>query len=217
MHIKTRGQRAMLYRSVWIRKGAEGNSHGFARQTFVGSLPIDSESIPDELMAQLSVAEVDQIMKTLVEPARLDAEARLAKAEQQRRDPVWRLEEAVKLVREAAALSADAFVPQGRIQSLTDALAMVKSIGGSHQPQPPRPDAQKADPLVDALKAIRVAAQAVRDGRYGHAPVDGARKSRTYETWMEISREIDGTGGPDGLLRALQSRGWVKVRGAVAR
>ena len=217
MHIKTRGQRAMLYRSVWIRKGAEGNTHGFARQTFVGSMPIDSESIPDELMAQLSAAEVHHIQKTLLEPARMAAEARLAQAEHHRRDPVWRLEEAVKLIREAAALSADAVVPNGRIQSLTDALASVRSIGGSHQPQPPRPDAQKGDPLADALKAVRVAAQAVRDGRYGHAPVDGARKSRTYEIWMEISREIDGTGGPDGLLRALQGRGWVKVRGAVAR
>ena len=217
MHIKTRGQRAMLYRSVWIRKGAEGNTHGFARQTFVGSMPIDSLSIPDELLALLPAAELDHIRKTLVEPARLAAEARLAQAEQQRRDPVWRLEEAVKLVREAAELSADVVVPQDRIRALTDALTMVKGIGGSHQPQPARPDAQKGDPLTDALKAIRVAAQAVRDGRYGHAPVDGARKSKTYEVWMEISREIDGTGGPDGLLRALQSRGWVKVRGAVSR
>ena len=207
----------MLYRSLWIRKGAEGNSHGFARQTFVGSMPIDSESIPDELMALLSPQEVDHIQKALVEPARMASQARLAQAEHKRRDPIWRLEEAVKLVREAAALSADAVVPQGRIQSLTDALASVMSIGGSHQPQPQRPDVQKGDPLADALKAIRVAAQAVRDGRYGNAPVDGARKSKTYEGWMEISREIDGTGGPDGLLRALQSRGWVKVRGAVAR
>ena len=92
MHIKTRGQRAMLYRSVWIRKGAEGNTHGFAKQTFVASLPVDSVSIPEELIAQLSGDEVAHLQKTLVEPARAAAEARRVQAEYQLRDPVWRLD-----------------------------------------------------------------------------------------------------------------------------
>lgn len=64
-----------------------------------------------------------------------------------------------------------------------------------------------SDPLVVALKAIRAAALAVRGGNYGHAPIDGARRSKPYEIWMEISRDIDGTSGPDGLLRALQRCG----------
>jgi hypothetical protein len=184
MHIKTRGQRAMLYRSVWIKKGAEGNTHGFARQTYVASIPVDSVSMPTELVAQLSPVEAAYLQKTLVEPARAAAAARLAQVEYQRRDPVWRLEDAVKLVREAAVLSADAVVPQGRIKALTDALATVKTIGGSPPPQPPRPEAHQVDPLAEALKAIRAAAQAVRGGHYGSAPVDGARRSSQYEDRM---------------------------------
>lgn len=216
MHIKKRGQRAMLYRSVWVRKGAEGNTHGFARQTYIGSLALDALAITPELLAMLANNEVALVNKSILEPARQAGQARQAQAEHQRRDPVWRLDEAARLVREAADLSSVAVVPQGRIKALTDALAAVKSLGSSPLPSP-RPETQKVDPLLEALTAIRAAAQAVREGHYGHAPVDGARKSRTYEIWMEISREIEGTGGSDGLLRALQGRGWVKVRGAVAR
>ncbi|MDI1270534.1 MAG: hypothetical protein PSV40_15710 [Polaromonas sp.] len=217
MHIKIRGQRAMLYRSAWIKKGAEGNSHGFSRQTFVGSLPADALEIQDQLAARLSNEEASYVQTSLVQPAIVAYERRLAQAEHSRRDPVWRLDEATKLVREAASLSTDAVVPHGRIKVLTDVLATVKSFGGTSGALSQRPDLRDADPLEDALKSIRAAARAVRDGHYGHAPVDGARRSKIYEVWLEISREIDGTGGSDVLLRALQSRGWVKARGAVAR
>ena len=215
MHIKKRGQRAMLYRSTWIKKGVEGNSHGFARQTYIGSLALDALAIAPELLALLANNEMALLNKSILEPARLAAQARQAQAEHQRQEPVWRLDEAAKLVREAAELSCRAFVPQDRIKALTDALAEVKSLGGISVPT--KPEMPKGDPLAEALKAIRAAAQAVREGHYGHAPVDGARKSKTYEIWMGISREIEGTGGPDGLLRALQGCGWVKARGAAAR
>ena len=217
MHIKKRGQRAMLYRSTWIKKGVESNSHGFSRQTFVASVAVDSQSLSEKLNALLSAEEADYVHKNLLMPARLAAEACRVQTENERRDPLRRLDEAAKLVREAAVLSADAVVPHGRIKAITDALATVKSLGSSTLPSAPRQEAQKSEPLVEALNAIRAAAQAVREGHYGHAPVDGARRSKPYEIWMEISREIDGTSGPDGLLRALQSCGWVKVRGAVSR
>ena len=207
----------MLYRSAWIKKGVEGNSHGFSRQTFVASLAVDSQSLTEKLTELLSAEEAGYVEKNLLVPARLATEACRVKAESERRDPVRRLDEAAKLVREAAALSADAVVPHGRIKAIADALATVKSLGGSALLSAPRQDAQKSDPLVEALNAIRAAAQAVREGHYGHAPVDGARRSKPYEIWMEISRENDGTSGPDGLLRALQGCGWVKVRGAVSR
>jgi hypothetical protein len=217
MHIKYRGLRAMLYRSTWIKKGAEGNSHGFSRQTFVASLPVNSISLPGNLTELLSAAEAGFLEKNLLTPARFAAEALRTQFENDQRDPLRRLDEAAKLVREAAALSADAVVPHVRIKAIADALSTVKSLGGSTLPSAPRQEAQKSDPLAEALKAVRMAAKAVRDGHYGHAPVDGARRSKPYEIWMEISRDIDGTSGPDGLLRALQSCGWVKVRGAVAR
>jgi hypothetical protein len=214
MHIKKRGNRAMLYRSAWVKKGVEGNSHGFARQTYIGSLALDALALTPELIPLLTGVEISLVDKRILLPARLAAQAHQAQAERQKRDPLWRLEEAVKLVLEAAELSAVAIVPQGRIKALTDALALVKSIDGAASL---KTEIARNDPLADALKAIRAAACAVRDGRYGYAPVGAARQSSTYATWMNISKEIEGTGGPECLLRALQGCGWVKARGAVAR
>ena len=121
----------MLYRSTWIKKGVEGNSHGFARQTYIGSLALDALAIAPELLALLANNEIALLNKSILEPARLAAQARQAQAEHQRQDPVWRLNEAARLVREAAELSCRAFVPQDRIKALTDALAEVKSLGAS--------------------------------------------------------------------------------------
>lgn len=42
MHKKVRGKSACLYRSSWVPKGTNGNTHGYAQQTFVGSLPVDA-------------------------------------------------------------------------------------------------------------------------------------------------------------------------------
>ena len=58
-----------------------------------------------------------------------------------------------------------------------------------------------------ALDAIRMAAEGIHAGDYGSAPVDGARRSKVYGDWIEITRDVEGTGGATGLLRALQSRG----------
>ena len=52
-----------------------------------------------------------------------------------------------------------------------------------------------------------MAAEGIHAGDYGSAPVDGARRSKVYGDWIEITRDVEGTGGATGLLRALQSRG----------
>jgi hypothetical protein len=203
MHIKTRGTRAMLYRSSWIQKGVEGNSHGFSRQTYVGSLPTDTVLVPDDLKAKLSSAELAVLERVVVGPARAAADVAKRQTEHRARDPMWRLDDALRLIREAAALSGDALVPQGRIASVADALASVKSVGAAQSRQQP----PKADPLGAALDAIRMAAQAIHAGHYGSAPAEGARRSKIYSDWIEITREVEGTGGAGGLLWALQGRG----------
>ena len=207
MHAKRRGHRILFYRSSWIKKGAVGNSHGFARQHFVGSLPVDAEAVPGELASLLSGDELAFVQRTVVAPAKTAAEAARRETERRARDPIWRLDEALRLVREAAALSADAHVPHGRVKSLVDALAAVKTVGGVS-----RQDARREDPLGDALLAVRAAAKAVTSGHYGQAPAEGVRRSKIYEDWIQITREVEGTGAQGGLLRALQSAGWVKAK-----
>ena len=54
MHKKTRGKTAYLYRSSWVPKGANNNPHGYAQQTFVGSLPVHACALPDELASRLT-------------------------------------------------------------------------------------------------------------------------------------------------------------------
>lgn len=207
MHIKTRGKRAMLYRSSWIQKGAEANTHGFARQHFVGSLPIDAEAVPNDLAARLSNEEQAFVQRTIVIPAKAAAESTRREAERKARDPMWRLDEALRLVREAAALSADAHVPNGRVKSIADALSDVKSLGSA-----PRQEPRRGDPIEDALEGLRAAGRAVAAGHYGQAPAEGIRRSKVYADWIEIVREVEGATAQGGLLRALQRAGWVKAK-----
>ena len=162
--------------------------------------------------------ELAYLKEQVLRPARQAAEAIRVRDENQRRDPIQRFDSAGELIREAAVLSQVAVVPYVRVKGLGDALSGVKTFGSIPTPTPCRqPEPVRLDPLVEALKAIHTVAKAIRDGHYGNASVDGARNSRVYATWLEISREVDGTDGNVSLLRALQARGWVKVRGSVAR
>lgn len=206
MHIKLRGARALLYRSHWVNKGAEGNTHGFSRQTFVGSMPLDATAVPDDVRARITSDELAFLHARLIAPAREAAEAARQAEEHKKRDPIWRLEEAARLVREAATLSTDAHVPQGRVKAIADTLTAVKVVGAAARAELPR-----TDPLADAVQALRAAARAVKEGRYGSAPEEGVRRSKVYADWIEITREVEG--GEDGLLRALQRGGWVKAKG----
>lgn len=207
MHIKFRGARALLYRSTWVPKGAEGNSHGFSRQSFVASIPVDATGLPDDLRSRMSDDELTYVEAKLIVPARQAASAAREAEEHKKRDPIWRLEQAARLIAEAADLSGAALVPQGRIKAVSDVLARVNVLGNGGR------DVPKGDPIADALQALRAAARAVNEGRYGNAPDEGVRRSRVYANWLEIAREVEGTSGEGGLLRALQRTGWVKAKG----
>ena len=147
----------MLYRSTWIKKNSENNSHGFSRQQFGGSLPVDAEAIPEGLACQLSDDEIAFVKRTVVAPAKVAAETLRREAASRAVDPMWRLEEAARLVREAAGLSVDAQVPFGRVKALADALNDVKSFGGT-----PRQEARRNDPVSDALDGLRAAGRPVK-------------------------------------------------------
>lgn len=204
MHIKRRGGRAMFYRSVWVRKGAEGNTHGFARQTYVGSLALSAVEFPADLAEKLRPAERTVVEQHVLQPARRAAEAERVEREQHGRDPIWRLEEAARLLREASALSVEGRVPASRVRSVHEILNSVRVIGVTS-------NQTERDPLDDAVAAVRRAARAVGAGRYGVAPSEGVRKSSVYARWLELAAEVDGT-AVDGLLRELQRKGWVKAK-----
>jgi hypothetical protein len=213
MHIKRRGARAMLYRSNWVPKGANGNTHGYSQQTFVGSLPFDGvdEAMPVELASKLSKDELSFLDAKLFQPARLAAEQKQRVMELRERDPVWRLDEAVRLTLEAAQRSEKGAVPNTKVSAVQSALAKVRTITTiSVQTQPVQQPS--SDPLKDALNAIKSARDAVLVGRYGTAPVEGVRGTTVYKLWADIFETVGGSDS-NSLMRALQTKGFAKTRG----
>lgn len=212
MYIKTRGNRKLLYRSNWVRKGAAGNTHGYPQPCKVWSLPVNTLELPAGLAAILTAEERSYVDAHVCAPARFAAES----VRRRQLDPIWRLEEAERLGIEAAKFSEHAVVPDGKVAAVRAALAKVKTMSAfKTQVQTSElsaPEIQvKTDPMRDALKAIQTARDAVLSGRYGSAPAEGVRSTSTYKLWAEI---FDLVGGADGnsLMRALQTRGFAKTR-----
>uniref|UniRef100_E6PTE5 Uncharacterized protein n=1 Tax=mine drainage metagenome TaxID=410659 RepID=E6PTE5_9ZZZZ len=210
MHIKIRRTYALLYRSTWVPKAANGNTHGFSQQRYVGSIPLTAAAIPDALQSKLTADELAFVESKICTPARQRAEEEQQAAEVRERDPAWRVEEALCLLGKAAEKSAAEPVAAAKAVALQEALARIKTDGAVS----PTTMAGKVadDPLHAALCAVREAAQAVATGRYGKAPGEQVRATRTYRLWADLWEAVEGeTEG--SLLRALQDRGFVKRRG----
>lgn len=208
MHIKQRRGRALLYRSTWVPKGAEGNTHGFTRQVYVGSIAQDAASVPAELRERLARDEDEFVEKTVCQPARERIAAQAREAEVRQRDPAWRVAEAQRLVEEAVERSAERPVTVTAVTRLREQLERLQVAGDQAKPRA----GSTTDPLAEALSAVRAAAQAVASGRYGKAPAKDVRGTRPYKLWAQLLEAVQGEGG-GSLLRALQDRGYVKRRG----
>lgn len=205
MHFKRRGNRISLYRSHWVPKGPNV-PHGYTHQTFVGSIEADATSLPTGLSLLLTPSECAMVERRVIVPATLAKEAARQQALLHQVDPVWRLTEALRLVEEAAAHSQAAAVSAARTERVLAALKKVRTVESApsaHQGSAP-------DPLQEAVKAIKAAAEAVQRGRYGRAPASGFRKTPVFRRWTDILAAVDG--GDNSLLRALQSAGFASRR-----
>ncbi len=205
MKINLRGRRAYLYRRRWVPAGPDV-PHAHPAEDYLGAIDTNAESIPPELLTVLTTAEQAQLQEKVLLPA-IQARAAAAKREQ---DPMWRIAEASRLLTEAAHCSQSALVPGSTLTAARKALDNIRLI--DHMPTrppalPPRPTDDK---LAEALVAIKAAAEAVRNGGYGKAPVEGARSTRAYRLWSELYRAVEGD--ERSLLRALQEKGFVKWR-----
>lgn len=205
MKINPRGHRAYLYRRRWVPAGPDA-PHAHPTEDYLGAIDVDAESIPPELQSLLTTAEQAQLREKVLLPA---AQARAAAAKREQ-DPMWRITEASRLLAEAAHCSQSALVPGSSLSAAKRALESIRLI--DHMPtRPVAPPPRAADDkLAEALVAIKAAAEAVRNGAYGKAPVEGARSTRAYRLWSELYRSVEGD--ESSLLRALQEKGFVKVR-----
>lgn len=205
MKINPRGRRAYLYRRRWVPAGPDV-PHAHPAEDYLGAIDANAESIPPELLAVLTEAEQAQLREKVLLPA---AQARAAAAKREL-DPLWRISEASRLLTEAAHCSQSALVPGSSLtaaRKALDGIRLIDNVPRRPVAPPPRP---AVDKLADALVAIKAAAEAVRNGEYGKAPVEGARSTRAYRLWSELYRAVEGD--ERSLLRALQEKGFVKWR-----
>ena len=208
MHIKIRRNYALLYRSTWVPKGTAANTHGYTQQRYAGSIPLSAPAIPPDLLSKLTSDEIAFVETRICEPARQRATEEQRAAEERELDPRWRVEEAARLLGEAADRSAGQPVAAALVERLQQLVGGLHAKGSAVTAV----TTKQTDPLAEALTAIRTAAQAVTSGRYGTAPADGVRTTRTYKTWSQLLDAVQGEN--DGsLLRALQEKGYVKRRG----
>lgn len=205
MHFKRRGNRISLYRSHWFPKGPDV-PHGYTHQAFVGSIEADATSLPAELALLLTPSECAMVESRVIVPATLAKEAARQQALRHQVDPVWRLNEALRLVDEAATHSLTSAVSASRTERVLAALKKVRTV----EPTQAVPQSSASDPLQDAVKAIQAATEAVQRGRYGRAPESGFRKTPVFRRWTDILAAVDG--GDNSLLRALQSAGFASRR-----
>ena len=208
MHIKQRRGRALLYRSTWVPKGREGNSHGYTKQLYVGSIAQDASEVPAELRERLEQGEVAFVEDRVCRSARERIAAQASEAELRERDPAWRVVEAMRLVEEAVGRSVEQPLSAVAVTRLQEKVERLQVAGDQAKPRA----GSTTDPLAEALSAIRSAAQAVASGRYGKAPAKDVRGTRPYKLWAQLLEAVQGEGG-GSLLRALQDKGYVKRRG----
>jgi hypothetical protein len=205
MKINLRGRRAYLYRRRWVPAGPDA-PHAHPAEDYLGALNADAEFIPPELLAVLTEAEQAQLQEKVILPA---AAARAVAAKREK-DPMWRIAEASRLLAEAALCSQSALVPGSSLSGARQALDNIRLIDNVPMRLSAPPPRAKAEKLEEALTAIKAAAEAVRNGEYGKAPVEGARSTRAYRLWSELYRAVEGD--EHSLLRALQEKGFVKWR-----
>ena len=208
MHIKQRRGRALFYRSEWVPRGAAGNTHGFTRQAYMGSIALDATAVPEALRERLSEDDVAFVEDKVCRPARDRIADQAREAEQRERDPGWRVAEAMRLVDEAVERSAERPVAAVSVTQLQEKVERLRVAGDQAKPRA----GPAADQLAEAVSAVRAAAQAVANGRYGKAPAEQVRTTRTYRMWAELLELVQGNTDAS-LLRALQATGFVKKRG----
>ena len=205
MKINIRGRRAYLYRRRWIR-ASQDLPVAHPIEDYLGAIPTDAQAIPAELKERLTADEQVQLHQKILLPA---AAARAAAA-QREREPGWRIQEAARLLSEAAERSESVHVFASQLAEVKKALGSIKVFESNASRAAASPPPQRTDKLADALVAVKAAAESVRNGDYGKAPAEGARSTRAYRLWSEIQEAFES--GERSLLRSLQEKGFVKTR-----
>lgn len=202
---KLRNNRVALVESRYVRKGTNGNTHGYSAPMTLCRLSAEATSLPTDLAKRLNEDQLRYLEEKLLAPNRRRETEAKATAEARAKDPRWRLQEAARLIADARLLCQQKAVDTAVIAAVR---AELDALQPPSKPNPPAP-ARTEDPLKTAIQAVRAASRSVAGGHYGDAPKVGVRETVVYRLWQELNEAVTDAGA-GSLLASLQDCGWVK-------
>lgn len=167
----------------------------------LGRLPLTTTELPPDFpkgQAPLTEGEKQAMEDKFLKPAREILERRRDEEREQQLDPAPRLEQAMSLISEAAALSYERPVTRETLDKLLGVLVAVRC----------------EDPLfllASVTRTARAAAAAADAGTFGTRGDEPMRDTPVARLWADITAAVSGPGS-GSLMRALQRSKFVKER-----
>lgn len=195
---------ARIMRQEYVRKGIEGNAHGFVRQVPLATISLSATEVPVHVTELLTSKELEHLERIVIAPARATAEQRKREEEAIERDPGWRVLTAVQYLEEAAERSLHVPVDRKLLTRLHQTVGRLGPVA-----------ATKADPLATVADAARVAIAAIEAGAYGRNDGPVRKDALPATKWTELRAVV--LDDERSLLAVLQETGWVVKRERTAR
>lgn len=165
----------------------------------LGRLPLATTELPPDFpegQSPLTDDEKQAMEDKFLKPAQEILERRREEERERQLDPVPRLEQALGLMSEAAALSHGRPVTRQALEELLAALASVCC-------------ADPLFPLAAVSHLARAAADAADAGKFGERCDEPIRDTAVAPLWSELNAAVSGPESTS-LIRALQRRRFVK-------
>lgn len=191
-------------RQEYVRKRIEGNPHGFVRQVPLATISLSATELPADIAELLSTKELARLEKSVIAPARLQAERKRKEQEALERDPNWRLSKAIDCLQEAGQRAQWVPVDRQLLGRLHEAVVGLGPVV-----------AKKVDPLDAVTVSVQAAIAAIEQGVYGHNPGPVRKDAMPAKKWTELRAVL--LENEKSLLSVLQEAGWVVKRERASR
>lgn len=197
------GYRHLIQKTLSPRKEVhndpEANPHGYVRTIPLATISLTATEVPGNIAELLSTKERAHLEKSIIFPARNEAERQKQEQEARERDPVWRVHEAIAWLEQAAKRVQQRPVDRQLLARLHETVA---ELGPAV--------VENVDPLDAAIASVRVAISAVEQDAYGRNQGLVRKDTLPAKKWTELRGLV--LENPSSLVAALQDAGWVVKR-----
>ncbi len=190
---------ARIMRQQYVRKGAQGNQHGYFRAIPLATISLSATEVPGDIAELLSTKERAHLEKSIIFPARNEAERKKQEQEARERDPGWRVAEAINFLQEAGRRAQLVSVDTRLLARLHETVA---ALGPAV--------VEDIDPFDAVSASVRTAISAVEKGAYGRNQGPVRKDAIAAKKWAELRALV--LESPNSLVAALQDAGWVVKR-----